>query len=1091
MSRDLLVGERDLCSEIKEYYPKEVWDYLFEKLLEDIVNARAEDIKTNSKIKNGVFFFGPSISSVKDLAKCFYKKLTVTSPYSQFINLYENQASFTSGQRISFINLYKKLKSKPYIIRVDGLERPLAVNQRGGNNLFEQLKERFYSLINELENLSIDNTGSYTIIYCSELYYQDLVRHAGHSRIAKMFNLIYVPPLKKERIKELIQKKFQTHSISSISPDDVEILADLVSKRNVIDSFSIIESELENSPKKRLVFNNIITHIQSIHEFPEQDLQFFHQISVSYNMKFLQNPEPPKPKYTFSEIGGNEKLKYIILDSYKKAMSDINRRGYKVLLYGPPGTGKTVMAVRLCDALGLNVIHIERPSDIMERYVGSSAANLATYFERARLAANMENSKGCALIFDDIDTISHPPSSSHEDGGTVAREEVLNTLLSELEGETHSNNKLLIVFCTNHPDKMDRRIFQRIDRSIFVGLPYNIWEYQHIIEVILRNELGIREEVIANLDLEKFAQEAMRKKIAPRNIRAALFNINFEPYNNNMLNKKDELNNLIIEQIKNERSIFQELRGSNVKMEIYERYRTGVFHKARYREEEFINFFDNKENREKYSLFKYTNVDSMGKSERENFFKGFLEERKESTVITKATFKDIKGLDEPKVILYCHGQSMLTLSEQQQFMDHIPIIILFGPPGCGKTMLISALKNFYKKELNVLVFNLKEIITPEDMHEAIDTILSSSPCFAVFDEADIFLSDSHYIQNKQIINVLKERTSSLSRLEEHVRLIFLTNLIPSQMNKAIKSRSSDIIKILPPETKDVYATIWKSNIEKHLKNKFYSILYDEDIKNNLDDVCLHLGQMSCGRQTPRDIKNSLEALLRQAIVLYRENKNSGANINYKISKFDIIHVIPHSSSNEFKESLERYIYSDSRTNFVEENPFYKDIIKNKKIAEKLGLYGQFPTSSSSTQKRERTIASRIPPKVTENIISKRDSTLDVRGLDKLMKNEFVEVVVANHNNRSASISVHPKLIELYELEDEMFYQDNQPLLFVDIIIVKGEMEKQINDVRMEVRKGSFNKEDIIDISPIIKKDGIKHRIDVGSILKIRIKKGKG
>ncbi|GMV16556.1 MAG: hypothetical protein AMXMBFR56_47800 [Polyangiaceae bacterium] len=128
-----------------------------------------------------------------------------------------------------------------------------------------------------------------------------------------------------------------------------------------------------------------------------------------------------------------------------------------LLLTGPPGVGKTLTARTLARRLGVPLYGVDL-SMLMSSYLGKTGQNL----REALAAAKAEPS---VMLLDEFDAIAKRRDDP-SDVGELKR--IVNVLLMELEVWPSSG---LLIAATNHPELLDRAIWRRFEKVIFIDLP--------------------------------------------------------------------------------------------------------------------------------------------------------------------------------------------------------------------------------------------------------------------------------------------------------------------------------------------------------------------------------------------------------------------------------------------------------------------------------------------------------------------------------------------------------------------------------------------------------------------------------------------
>ncbi len=132
-----------------------------------------------------------------------------------------------------------------------------------------------------------------------------------------------------------------------------------------------------------------------------------------------------------------------------------------VLLSGPPGTGKTLLAKAVASEANAYFTSINGP-EIMSKYYGESERKIREIFEEAKKNAP-------AIVFiDEIDAIA--PKREEVKGEVETR--VVAQLLTMMDG-LQERGQVIVIGATNRPDAVDPALRRpgRFDREINIGMP--------------------------------------------------------------------------------------------------------------------------------------------------------------------------------------------------------------------------------------------------------------------------------------------------------------------------------------------------------------------------------------------------------------------------------------------------------------------------------------------------------------------------------------------------------------------------------------------------------------------------------------------
>ncbi|HZR20904.1 MAG TPA: AAA family ATPase, partial [Verrucomicrobiae bacterium] len=179
--------------------------------------------------------------------------------------------------------------------------------------------------------------------------------------------------------------------------------------------------------------------------------------------------EIERPKLTFNDVGGMEKLKEEIRlkiihplthpDLYKAYGKPV---GGGILMYGPPGCGKTYLARATAGEIKAGFLAVGI-NDVLDMWIGNSERNLHSLFDQARSHAP------CVLFFDEVDALGAARADMRHHAGR----QLINQFLAEMDGVKDSNEGVLILAATNAPWHLDPAFRRpgRFDRVLFVPTP--------------------------------------------------------------------------------------------------------------------------------------------------------------------------------------------------------------------------------------------------------------------------------------------------------------------------------------------------------------------------------------------------------------------------------------------------------------------------------------------------------------------------------------------------------------------------------------------------------------------------------------------
>ncbi len=151
-----------------------------------------------------------------------------------------------------------------------------------------------------------------------------------------------------------------------------------------------------------------------------------------------------------------------------------------VLLHGPPGCGKTLLANAIAGELELPFISISAPS-VVSGMSGESEKKIREIFEEARSLAP------CLLFFDEIDAVTPKRESAQREMERRIVAQLL-TCMDDLSLESTNGQPVIIIGATNRPDALDAALRRagRFDREICLNVPDEEGR-ERILQVLSKN----------------------------------------------------------------------------------------------------------------------------------------------------------------------------------------------------------------------------------------------------------------------------------------------------------------------------------------------------------------------------------------------------------------------------------------------------------------------------------------------------------------------------------------------------------------------------------------------------------------------------
>ncbi|KAJ5069938.1 nuclear valosin-containing protein-like [Anaeramoeba ignava] len=549
------------------------------------------------------------------------------------------------------------------------------------------------------------------------------------------------------------------------------------------------------------------------------------------------------PNVNFSDIGGienalqeaRELLEYPLLHPELYIHLGVEPpRG--ILLHGPPGCGKTLLANAIAGELQVPFLKIAAP-EIVSGMSGESEAKLRELYEEAK------NLAPSIIFIDEIDSIA--PKR-----GTVQKEmerRIVAQLLScmdDLTMENTGNKPVIVIGATNRPDSLEPALRRagRFDREIALGIP-DEKARARILQVLSKKlrlegefnflEIARKTSGFVGADLTALTKEAavlainrIIHQLFPNNLQKNQNENEFQNENEIQINNENENENEIQIHIQNDSIQMIEDDSNEIIEQKNLEKRVSVSTKLKQFNEPL-----SKEVLEKLSITMEDFKEAIKKVQPSSRREGF-------TTIPDVTWNDIGALDKLREELKTSIVEPILYPEKfsQYNLKVASGILLYGPPGCGKTLLAKAIAN--ESGANFIAVKGPELLNKYvgESEKAIRLVFqrarASSPCVIFFDEIDALCPQRGRDGNAATERIVNQLLTEMDGIEDRKKtyIIAATNrpdildqaiLRPGRLNKRLYvplPTEKDRFEILKTHTRKVPIDP-KVNLEKIAQDK--------------------------------------------------------------------------------------------------------------------------------------------------------------------------------------------------------------------------------------------------------------------------------
>ncbi|KAK8134687.1 hypothetical protein PG984_006699 [Apiospora sp. TS-2023a] len=397
-----------------------------------------------------------------------------------------------------------------------------------------------------------------------------------------------------------------------------------------------------------------------------------------------------------------------------------------VLLHGPPGCGKTVLANTFAAELGIPFIPVSAPS-LVAGMSGESEKQIRTLYEEAKSLAP------CLVFIDEIDAIMGKRDNAQREMEKRIVAQML-TCMDELSLEKTGGKAVVTIAATNRPDSIDPALRRagRFNLEINIGVPNELSRIQ-ILKALTKN-YSLAEDV----DLTALA------KLTPGFVGADLQDVVSQAVSD-MLERADETRiRKAMDEIPAPDDGFVD---ATPKMKFMKHQLSAL--KSLFDDTDF-------EDDESYLVTQEHLLDAITRvqpSAKREGFSTIPDTTWDQVGALKAVQKElslaiIRPIDTPELFSKVGWRSPSG-------------VLLWGPPGCGKTLLAKAVAN--EAKANFISIKGPELLnkfvgeSERAVRQVFSRARSSAPCILFFDELDALVpkrGDAIAESSARVVNML-------------------------------------------------------------------------------------------------------------------------------------------------------------------------------------------------------------------------------------------------------------------------------------------------------------------------------------------------
>ena len=496
------------------------------------------------------------------------------------------------------------------------------------------------------------------------------------------------------------------------------------------------EKEKEEKEKEKELNSDTQSFLNKKRNLPKN------KIPISINSTNTFNPEKflYEPNIKLNSLGGMNEIIQRITElisnplNYYSAYKELNTLPIKgLLLCGPPGCGKTTLAYGIGGQFGIPFYKITGP-DIISSLSGESEQIIRNLFNEVTKSAPS------ILFIDEIETIIGRREAANKEMERRIVAQIMTCIDDINEKQFELNAPVFIIGATSKPEFIDSSMRRsgRFDVEIHIGFPSVEMREEMLKSITKKNKISpkINFAEIAKktpgylaADLQALCRAAGHNAIN----RLIKNDKETNKINNDIIQKDEEKNN-----------------NDNNNISVEED------------DEKIKNLYIEQED------FALALTQIQPTSKREGF-----------STIPNVTWDNVGGLKDLREELYY--DIVLPIINPQKLklvgISKAAGVLLYGPPGCGKTLLAKAVAN--EAKANFISIKGPELLNKYvgESERAIRSLFirakNSSPCIIFFDELDALVPKRSNENNNSGERVVNQLLTEMDGLEDRKQIFII------------------------------------------------------------------------------------------------------------------------------------------------------------------------------------------------------------------------------------------------------------------------------------------------------------------------------